>query len=184
MALSESGDEHVVEAIVVVVTDGNSEAENGNSQPGAASHVREGPVMIVVIEPGSGRAAAWMSGEVCPVHQQNVRIAVIVVIDERAAWPHGFGEPFLSERTVVMREVYASLRGDVLKMNLGLSISTQANDDEPQGNRDMKDFTKHQFFVTPGLCSEGVSHLFRCSGRSEPGFAQPDSRGGCRYMVR
>src|SRR5947209_3725278 len=163
MALSESGDENVIEAIVVVVTYRNSEAENGNSQPGAASHVGESPVMIVVIELGSGRAAEWMSREVCPVHQQNVGIAVIVVVDERAARPHGFGEPLLSECAVVMREVNAGSSGDVLEMNLGVGISSQANDDEPQKDREMKEFSEHEFFVTPGPRSERLSHLFRCS---------------------
>ncbi len=107
-------------------------------QPSAASHIGERAVVIIVIKLGSGRAGVRMSGEVCPVDQQDVRITVIVVVNEGAAWTHGFGEPLLTERTVVVREVNAGLGGDVLEMNLGVSISKQANHDEPQRDRDMK----------------------------------------------
>src|SRR5690348_17286550 len=99
-----------------------------------------------------------MPGEVCPVHQQNVGIAVIVVVDERAARPHGFGEPLPSESPIVMREVNAGLRGDVLEMNLGLSISSQADDDEAEGYRKLKEFSGHEFSVAPCLCGKGVLH--------------------------
>src|SRR5208282_4324320 len=52
------------------------------------------------------------------IHQENVGIAVIVIVDESATRTHGFRQPLLSERAVVVSEVDACLRGDVAKMNL------------------------------------------------------------------
>ena len=119
MALAECGNEDIIEAIVVVVTYRNSKSENRNSKPGAASHIGERAVVIIVIKLGRRRAGVRMSGEVCPVDQQDVRVTIIVVVNEGAAWTHGFGEPLLTERTVVVREVNAGLGGDVLETEFG-----------------------------------------------------------------
>src|SRR4029077_18972021 len=118
MALADSGNENVVEAVVVVVADGDSESEERNAEAGLARHVGEGAVMIVVVELQRGRAVFGMAGPVLAVDEQDVGKPVVVVIDERAAGAHGFREPFLSEGSVVVREVDAGLGGDVAEGNL------------------------------------------------------------------
>jgi hypothetical protein len=59
-----------------------------------------------------------VSGKVLAINQENVGIAVIIVVNEGAAWTHGFRQPLLSERAVVMREMNSRLRGDVAETNL------------------------------------------------------------------
>ena len=54
-----------------------------------------------------------MAGPVLAVHEQDVGPAVVVVVDEGAAWPHGFGKPLFPEGAVVVGEVDAGLGGDV-----------------------------------------------------------------------
>src|SRR5207244_7563036 len=62
-----------------------------------SGHVAEGSVLIVVVELGRSRAHLGVPGPVFTVDQQNVGIAVIVVIDEGAAGAHGFRQVFFSE---------------------------------------------------------------------------------------
>jgi len=50
-----------------------------------------------------------MPSEIRAIYQQNVGIAVVVVINEREAWAHGFRQPFFSEAAVVMTEVNSCL---------------------------------------------------------------------------
>ena len=58
-----------------------------------------------------------MAGEISAVNQDDVGIAIVVVVDERASRPHGFRQPLLSERAVVVCEVNTRLRGDVVEVN-------------------------------------------------------------------
>ena len=71
MALADGGNEDVVEAIVVVVADGDAESEERNVEAGLARHVGEGAVVIVVVELQSGRAGRLMDdawpGQSCPL---------------------------------------------------------------------------------------------------------------------
>src|ERR1700739_2298406 len=102
MALSESGDEDVVEAVVVVVTDGNAEAEQRNAESGFAGHVGKRAVVVVVVELRRGGAVFRVGGPVLSVNQKNVRPAVVVVIDEGTTRSHGFRQPLLPERSVAV----------------------------------------------------------------------------------
>ncbi len=117
MALADSSNKDVVEAIVVVVADRDAHPKKRNVQARPARHVGEGPVVIIVVKLQRGRAAfgamGWMAGPVLAVDQQDVRESVVVVIDEGAAGTHGFRKPLLSEGSVVVGEMDAGLRGDV-----------------------------------------------------------------------
>ena len=127
MALAQRGDEDVVKAVVVVVAHGNAESEHGNRQPRFARDVGECAVAVVVVELQRGRAGVRVPGKIISVDQKDVGIAVVVVIDEGAARPHGFRQPLLSEGAVVVGEVDARLRGDVAEVNL-LGVTRVAND--------------------------------------------------------
>src|ERR1700704_2754339 len=118
MPLTECGDEEVVEAIVIVVGDRDAQAEHRYSESGLASHVGEGAVVIVVIELERGCGAFRMSGPVVTVYQNNVGIAIVVVVNESAARPHRLRQPLFSERAVVVSEMNSGLRRDVAEVDL------------------------------------------------------------------
>src|SRR5581483_7706635 len=122
MALSDRGDEQVIESIVVVVTDRDSKSEHLDRKAGLARDVSKGPVVIVVIQLQRSDSLV-MAGEILAVHQQNVRPAVVVVINERAARPHSFGQILLSERAIVVDEANARLRSDVAESDVLLSMA-------------------------------------------------------------
>ena len=127
MTLAQRADEEIVEAVVVVIADCDSESEHGNCQACFAGYISEGSVVIVVIELESARRAG-MSGPILAIDQHNVGIAIIVVVDERAPRPHRFRQILLSEGTVVVNEVNPSLLSNVAEMDLlGEGDSGQTN---------------------------------------------------------
>src|SRR5258708_35534595 len=74
-----------------------------------------------------------MSGPVCAIHQENVGIAIVVVVNECAAWTHGFGQPLFSEGPVVVGEVDAGLGGDIAKVDLlGVGGQRQQEQNPPR----------------------------------------------------
>jgi hypothetical protein len=84
LILAEVRDEHVGEAIVVVVRAGHAHRVPRSVELGALGDVGEGRVVIVVVEPA--RCARPVS---CPAarrtEQDDVEEAVVVVVQERAA---------------------------------------------------------------------------------------------------
>ena len=75
------------------------------------------PLPIVVIELQRGRASVRMAGKIVAVDQDDVGIAVVVVVDEGAARAHGFRQPLLAEGAVVVGEVNSGLCGDVAEVD-------------------------------------------------------------------
>jgi hypothetical protein len=59
-----------------------------------------------------------VSRPVRTVDQQNIRIAVIVIVDKSTTGAHGFRQPFFPERAIVVGEMDAGLRGDVTEVDL------------------------------------------------------------------
>src|SRR3954463_9892343 len=53
---------------------------------------------------------AWKVGT---IDEDNVGVAVVIVVDKCATRAHGFGEPFLSKGAVVVLKVDSRLRSDV-----------------------------------------------------------------------
>ncbi len=64
-----------------------------------------------------------MRGEIISVDKNDVRVSVVVVIDEGAARAHGFRQPLLSEGSVIVGEVDSSLRSDIAEVNLLLCVA-------------------------------------------------------------
>ena len=117
MALPKRSNEDVLWAVVVVVTNGDAEAEDGNCESRFCSYIGERSVVIVVVKLGRGRGAR-MSRPVLPVDQQNVRPAVVVVINEPATGTHGLGQIFFSKGRVIVREMDSGLGSDVAEGDL------------------------------------------------------------------
>src|SRR5207249_2329263 len=117
MTLAQPTDEEVVEAIVVVISDRNSQSEHRNCQACFAGYIREGTVVVVVIKLQSARRAG-MPRPIFAVDQNDIGPTVVVIIYERTARPHSFRQIFLSKCAVVVSEMDASLQGDVAEMGL------------------------------------------------------------------
>jgi len=108
--------------------------------------------VIVVVELERGGAAAGMSGKILAVDQDNVRVSVVVIIDEGATRAHGFGQPFLAEGTVVVGEVNPGLGSDVAELDLGVGGGSQENRYQPRrhgGTEDPAKEGKAPFSVVP-----------------------------------
>src|SRR5205807_10517449 len=111
----------IIEPVVIVVADGDPQAEHRHGKAGLAGYVRESAILIVVVKLERGCTGFRMSGPVFTVDQNNVGIAVVVVVDEGTTRAHRLRQPLFSEGTVVVSEVNAGLRSNVAKVDLLLS---------------------------------------------------------------
>ena len=110
--LAHGGDQDIGEAVVVVIGHRHAHAVHLHRQAGALGHVGEGAVAIVAVEL-EGAALALVAGPVHAVHQQDVEPAIAIVIEKRAAGPHGLGQILGAERAAVVMEVDARRGGDI-----------------------------------------------------------------------
>ena len=113
-ALAQSAHENVVVAIVVVVANGCAHPVQADCQAGFRSDVSERAIAVVVIELQRGNSAA-MSGPVLAVYQQNVRIAIVIVINEGTARSQGFRQVFRAKGAIVVNETDSGGLRDVSK---------------------------------------------------------------------
>ncbi len=104
--LPDARHEDVGKPVVVVVADGDAHAVHLDVQPGRARHIGERPVAIVLVQP-QRRSLALVPRPVHAVDQQNVRPAIRVVVDERAARSHRLGQQLAAVAAVVVRELQA-----------------------------------------------------------------------------
>ncbi len=116
-ALPERTDEDIIVAIVVVVADRNTQAEHRDAESSFAGHVGESTVAVVVIKL-ERRNGVLVAGPVFAIHDQNVGITVVIVVNEGTAWAHGFWKPLLAKCAIVVGKVNASLSGNVAELNL------------------------------------------------------------------
>src|SRR4051812_1047953 len=156
MALAQRGDENIVEAVVIVITYSDSESEDRDGESGAATHVGERIVVIVVIELQRGRARVSMSREIRPVHQQDVGISIVVIVDERASRAHSFRKPLLTKRSVVVRKANTGLGGNVLETDTLLSLGalSDAKCNQPRRNIDTEQAGEERSCVSLRLCDK------------------------------
>src|ERR1700722_19260409 len=96
-----------------------------------------------------------MPGPVLAIHQQNVRVPVIVVINKRAARPHSLRQPLLSEGAIVVREFNPGLHGNIAESLLRVGGDRQKQN-PAQRRRDTEArraaATLRLFSVTLWLC--------------------------------
>src|SRR5260370_26545444 len=74
--------------------------------------------MVVVVELRRS-VLSHVSGPIHSVHQENVRPAVVVVVDESHAGAHRFWEKFLTESPIVVDKTNTGLLCDFAKRNDG-----------------------------------------------------------------
>ena len=116
--LPHAGDQDIGEAVVVVIADRHAHAVHLHLQPGVLGHVGERAVAIVAIEL-QGAALALVARPIHAVHQQDVLPAVAIVIQKRAARPHGFGQILGAEGAAVVPEIDARRGGHVRQVEPG-----------------------------------------------------------------
>src|SRR6266852_5904281 len=116
--------------------------------------VRERAVMIVVIELRCGMFLN-VARPVHPVDEKNVRPAVIVVIDECGARPHGLRQEFLAKGAIVVNKANTGLLRNVAKLDRsrfrGCSDSCLTN--EKRFQQENKSNRKQTFHHSPMIQS-------------------------------
>src|SRR5438445_4087675 len=117
MALPERGDEEIIETVVVVIADRDAESEHGDRESGFTSCICKRSVVIVVIELQRG-STARVAGPVLTIQEEDIRPAVVVVINKGATRAHGFRQIFFPESAVVVSEVDSGLGSDVAELDL------------------------------------------------------------------
>ena len=110
-------EENVNVSVIVIVPDGNSLAIKGHIQSHFFGDIRE-PTVAIVPE----QRLRWLgaSRSVVPwpatrIHEQQILIPVVIVVEKRTSPPHRFGEQFFARGTTVMLKPDSRRSRDVLK---------------------------------------------------------------------
>jgi len=116
-------DVEIFPAIVVIVADADTLAPAGVSETGLFCDIGESAVVIIVIEMARGRSC-WGGIEACAVNDEDVRPAVVVVVEDGDARSRGFNDVFFgvyaAENDGICK---ACIFGDVGEMGEGLWIA-------------------------------------------------------------
>jgi hypothetical protein len=113
---ADGGHEKIGPAIVVVVPDRGAHPVQVDGQTGCDGHVREVPAAVVAVQgqPRSPRTGGPRRPGPRPrVHEEQIRKAVIVVVEESHAAAHRFRQQFLAVGAVFVLERDAGLPRDV-----------------------------------------------------------------------
>ena len=132
MTLAQRGDEEIVKPVVVVITHRNSQSEHRNRESRLPRHIGERAIAVVVVELQSCGAGVSAAGKISSIDKNDVGIPVVVVVDKRAARPHGLRQPFLAEGAVVVSEMDSGLGCDVAKVNLRVTRCRQEKQYQPR----------------------------------------------------
>src|SRR6266851_1498845 len=112
VVLPEAGYEKIIKAIVVIVTNGDSHAPTNICETRFVRHVSKGAVAIIVVESASGLAAGLHQIDCKRVNEEDIEIAVVVVIEQRHPTAHRLNDVLLIGRCNVL-ESDAGLSRDV-----------------------------------------------------------------------
>ncbi len=110
--LADTRDQDVRESIVVVICDSDAHAVEFDIESGGAGYVGEGSVAIVFIKLQRG-ASALVAGPVHRIYEQDVGVAVGVVIEKSATGAECFWKKFASVSAAVVVEIDSGLLADV-----------------------------------------------------------------------
>jgi len=117
LVLSEAGAEKILETIIVIVSDADAGGPANRLQAGFLSHVSEGAVAVVFVEPvgcAEGRAFRASAGK-----DEQIHPAVVVVINEGAAATGRFENVFLAFHAAVDDWLVQPGRGgDIYEMGI------------------------------------------------------------------
>ena len=113
---ADAGHVDIVPAIVVIVGRTGAHAEVRPPDAGSIGYVGEfkaaPEVAVVSIEPVTSRFRDAFVNEGTPVDQQDIRPAVVVVVEDQRTGPHRLGHVLPGTRAVFVGEVDTGRRGD------------------------------------------------------------------------
>src|SRR5215469_17733382 len=92
LVLTVIGNVEIFPSVVIVVADANALSPTRCGETSLCSHIREGAVVIVVVETVRGPLARWKTLQPCAIHQKNVRPSVMVVVEYRHAVAGGLND--------------------------------------------------------------------------------------------
>src|SRR5579859_7222433 len=114
------GDVEIFPAVVVIVADADSLAPAGVGQAGFVRDIGESTVVIVMVEMAGREIARGRSIESGAVHDEDVRPAVVVVIEDGDAGSSGFNDVFFGVHAAKdFRGREACFFGDIGEMSDG-----------------------------------------------------------------
>src|SRR5439155_26058094 len=85
-----------------------------------------------------------MAREVLAIDQQDVRAAVIVIIDESAAGTHSLRQILLAERTRIMTEADSRLASDIDKVDGGVRLAGSGRSKWSTGQTMLPERKRHE----------------------------------------
>src|SRR5215475_205239 len=145
---AKAGDVEICPAIVVVIGRTRSHAEAGHTNTGLRGHIGERTVLIIAVQTMPGSRRFLLVGEGTTIHKENIRPAIVVVIEDDAAASHRFGHVLLRTRAVFVLKSDSRSGGDVREM--------------------------HRYLLLPGMNQHGAK---RCNKKeSERGLDQVSQR--------
>ena len=89
----ESRNIQIVEAVAVVVTNGNTTAVTAESNPCGSSDIGEGAIVIIAIELCRVRGVRRIGGNVRSLNNIEIEPAVAVKVKDSDTGAHGFNQP-------------------------------------------------------------------------------------------
>jgi len=120
---AEVSDVKIFPAVVVVIADADALAPSGVEQAALPSDIGKCTIMIVVVEMAGGGFGSGKTFEGGAVDDEDVRPAVIVVIEDGDAGPGGFNDVFLGVDAAKDDDVReAGLFRDVGEISDGLGV--------------------------------------------------------------
>ena len=100
-------------AVVVIIAHGHSLAVKRLVEPGLPGDVLEMSLAVVAVEGLGGRRLDLVAGPVRGVDEEQVLVAVAVIVEKGHARAHRLGQELVAEGAVVVDEVDAGFLGDV-----------------------------------------------------------------------
>src|SRR5437667_1511350 len=136
MILGHAGDINILPAIVVEIADGDTHIVAISRQPDLLRDVRKGSIMVVMEQAVVVFGRIFLEGwNRRPVNEEDVRVAVVVVIDQTNPGDHRLRLVLGGSRTAVGHEIYARPGGDVFKADAGRAVCLNRNLDRTgEGN--------------------------------------------------
>src|SRR5215471_1812065 len=117
MALSDGRNKYVVVAVVVIIANRHAHTIEADSQSRTGGYISECAVAIVVKKLNRAVAGTGVSRPILTVDQENVREAVVIVVNECAAGSQSFRQVFLAECAIVVDKANARGLRDIGKVN-------------------------------------------------------------------
>src|SRR5260370_19917443 len=102
--------------IIVVVSDGDSDAIHFDGQPSLSRDIRERAVLVIVIKREKG-FSRFVFRPVHRIDEQDVLPAVIVIIEKGTARTNRFRQILFPKRSAIVFEVYPGLSRYIRKLD-------------------------------------------------------------------